>query len=71
MEKRKYHVHMEKVLHYSETEVVRVPKELGYTYAATPKKAIANVRYRTRTRKKPTESLYGPAISEFYYADPV
>ena len=31
MEKRKYHVHMEKVLHYSETEVVRVPKELGYT----------------------------------------
>ena len=67
MERQRYLVTMEKVLHYGEGEEVRIPKELGYTYATTPEKAIANMKFRNKG-KKITESLYGPAISENYYA---
>lgn len=70
MEKSRFRVMREKVLHYNTGEVIRVPQELGYTYAVTPEKAISNLKFRKKGRKI-TESLYGPAISENYYAERV
>lgn len=66
--KRRYRVSVEHVLHYNTGEVFRKKIRIEYTYATSAKKAVSNIR--SRNRKKPiVESLYGPAISENYYAE--
>lgn len=67
MEKKKYRVTGERVLHYCGGGVTRIPLEPSYTYASSPEKAISNIRYRSG--RKIRESLYGPAISENYKAE--
>ena len=69
MEKKKYRVTGERVLHYCGGDVTRIPLETRYTYASSPEKAISNIRHRGK--RKIRESLYGPANSENYKAEPV
>ena len=40
MEKKKYRVTGERVLHYCGGDVTRIPLETRYTYASSPEKAI-------------------------------
>lgn len=67
MEKKKYRVIGERILHYFGGEVKRIPLEPFYTYATSPEKAISNIRFKRG--KKITETLYGPAICENYTAE--
>lgn len=46
MEKKKYRVTGERVLHYCGGDVTRIPLETRYTYASSPEKAISNIRHR-------------------------
>ena len=66
-ERIKYRVYQRKILHYNTGETEEKEKVLGETLAVSEKKAISNLKYRLGI-KKPIETLYGPAITEKYYA---
>lgn len=50
MEKKKYRVTGERVLHYCGGDVTRIPLETRYTYASSPEKAISNIRHRGKRK---------------------